>query len=371
METGKLMVMKEPLKPLEIVEYELPEPKENELLVEIVQTNICGSDLHLYRGEMAPPGMLKNVVLGHEMSGRIAKIGPGAELDSAGNHLEIGDELVYRYFEPCYACPSCAKGRYNMCLTSLASVLRPSDKAPHFVGGFATHYLITSRRTRFKLPSGVNGQLAAGATCALSQIIYGISKTRLEPQESVVVQGCGGLGLYSIAYAKASGAYPIIAIDFIDARLELAKEFGADYVISGKEIPDPKERTRQVMRLTSGWGGDLVIDVVGRAIVIQEGLRMLSRGGRYLEMGSIVPRDFAKVDASILVGANQSIIGVSLYDDESLFKSLGFLAQTKAPVQKLVGQSFKLEDANDALEAADALVKEGISVGRVAIRPEN
>jgi D-arabinose 1-dehydrogenase-like Zn-dependent alcohol dehydrogenase len=368
MKTGFAMVMEEPQKPLVKKEFPLPTPKEGELLVEVVQTNICGSDLHLFKGEMAP-GFPKDVILGHEMAARVVEIGPGAETDSNGTPLKPGDEIAFRYFEPCMHCGSCARGRYNQCLTSLASVLRPASVAPHFVGGFATHYLVTRNRTRFKLPEGVSAKLAAGATCALSQVLYGITKADLKPLESVVIQGCGGLGLYAVALAKHLGAHPVIAIDMHPSRLEAAKSFGADFVVNASEITEPKERTKAVMDLTQGWGGDLVIEVVGRASVIPEGLRMLARGGRYLEMGSIVPRDYAKVDASILVGANQSIIGVSLYDDATLLKALEFLKHTTAPVEKLVGQSFSLEQANDALQRADALSKQAVNVSRVAICP--
>ncbi len=363
-----IAVMVEPGKPLELVEVPYVEPGPGELLVEVIQANICGSDLHLWRGEMAE-GFPRDCVLGHEMAGRIVDVGEGASRDSAGQPLSVGDAIAYRYYEPCGHCRSCARGLYHHCPVSLASVLRPASKAPRLVGAFATHYLVTAGRSRFKLPPACTPEVAAGANCALSQVIQGFHEVGLRSDETVIVQGCGGLGLYAIAVAKSWGAPNVIAIDRIQSRLELARAFGADSVIDAGSVEDPRARTKQVMELTFGWGGDVVVEVVGRAAVIPEGIRMLARGGRYLELGSIVPRDTVSIDASILVGYNRSIVGVSLYQDRSLMEALDFLAGTDAPVKTLVGQTYPLEQVNEALQAADALQREGVSVGRVGISP--
>jgi D-arabinose 1-dehydrogenase-like Zn-dependent alcohol dehydrogenase len=360
--------MPEPRAPFELVEVPLPEPGPGEVLVEIVQTNVCGSDVHLWRGEIAP-GFPRDVVLGHEMAGHVAALGPGAERDSAGRPLAVGDPITFRYYEPCGRCRSCARGLPRACAGSLASVLRPASLPPRLVGGFATHYLVTAGRSRFRLPDGVSPQVAAGANCALAQVVQGFREARLEPGETVVVQGCGGLGLYATAVAKARGARLVVAIDRIAARAELARRFGADVAIDASALDDPRERTRAVLEATGGEGGDVVVDVVGRAAVIAEGIRMLAPAGRYVEMGSIVPRDDAVVDASILVGGNRSIIGVALYDDRSLLEALDFLATTSAPVDELVGATFGLDELDRALQAASALDGGAPTVGRIGVRP--
>jgi len=364
--TGRIAVMPEPGARFEIREVPLPEPGPGELLVEVVQSNICGSDLHLWRGEMAP-GFPRDVVLGHEMVGRVLSAGPGAKRDSAGRPIGEGDPVVFRYYEPCGHCPSCARGLFHHCAGSLASVLRQASAPPYLVGGFASHYLVTAGRARFALGGEVAPEVAAGANCALSQVIHGLLEARLRPGESVVVQGCGGLGLYAVAVARSMGAGLVVALDRVASRLELARRFGADHVVDASEVTEPKERTKAVRELTGGEGADVVVEVVGRAAVIPEGLRMLARGGRYLEMGSIVPRDRAEVDASILVGANQSILGVSLYPDRALMEAIHFLSTTNAPVGELVGAVYPLEEVDEAMAAADALSREGVSVGRVGI----
>lgn len=239
-----IAVMPEPKAGFELREIEVPEPKNGEVLVEIVQTNICGSDLHLYRGEMAR-GFPKNVILGHEILGRIVQIGQDAHLDSEGVPLEVGDLITYRYFEPCFHCKSCSKGNYHECLTSLASVLRDASTKPYLVGGFASHYLVTRNRTRFKVPAHLNAKSVSLVSCALAQVIYRISQSGLTLNNSVVMQGCGGLGLLAVALASMLKAFPIIAIDNFESRLALAKEFGATHLISAQEHADKRERTER------------------------------------------------------------------------------------------------------------------------------
>ncbi len=361
-------VMVEPGAPFELRSVPMPEPAEGEVLVEVVQSNVCGSDLHLWRGEMAP-GFPRDVILGHEMAGRVVATGPGAERDSAGRALAPGDPVAYRYYESCGHCPTCAKGLGYQCAGSLASVLRPASKPPYLVGGFASHYLVGRGQARFRIPEGLDASVAAGANCALAQVVQGFTQAGLRSGESVAVQGCGGLGLYAIALARSLGAGLVIAVDRVPERLDLARRFGAHEVVSASELAEPKERTKAVRALTGGYGADVVVEVVGKAAVIPEGLRMLARGGRYLEMGSIVPRDRAEIDASMLVGGNQSILGVSLYPDRALMEALDFLHSTTAPVDELVGAVYPLERVGEAMEAADALARQGVAVGRVGIRP--
>lgn len=366
--TTRIAVMVEPGKPFELRDVPLPDPGPGELLVEVAQANICGSDLHMWRGEIVPE-LLRDVVLGHEFVGRVVAAGPGADRDSAGRPVGEGDGVAFRYFFPCGRCPACTRGHANHCPGSLASVLRPASQPPHVVGGFAGHYLVTAGQSRFRLPEGLAPEVAAGANCALAQVVHALDVAGLRAGEAVAVQGCGGLGLYAIAVAKGRGADPVIALDLHRARLELAERFGADHAVSAADVGDPRQRTQAVLDLTGGWGADIVVEVVGRASVIPEGLRMLAIGGRYLELGSIVPRDEARVDASMLVGGNRSILGVALYPDWALLEALRFLARGQAPFEELVGATFALDEIDAAFEAAEHLGREGVSVARVGIRP--
>jgi threonine dehydrogenase-like Zn-dependent dehydrogenase len=241
---------------------------------------------------------------------------------------------------------------------------------PHLFGGFSTHYQLGAKQKVFKVPDSVGDREVAGANCALSQVVYGFQQVKLGFGETVVVQGAGGLGLYACAVAKDMGAQLVIAIDGVPARLELARQFGADHVI---DVSQTEERARisEVRKLTGGWGADVAVELVGFPQVVPEGIKMLGRGGRYLEMGNINPKMTYEADPSIIVGNNISIHGVSLYEPLALKQSIDFLARAKHkyPFEKMFSHAFPLEKIDEAFAEADIFAKDKKNVTRASITP--
>lgn len=372
-ETGRAAVFVGTRVPFEIREYPLPEPRPHDLLVRIIRSNICGSDLHIWRGDtdLKSLGLTYGVILGHEMVGRIHKLGSEVECDFLNQPVREGDRIVYSYYLPCGHCRECLKGEVHRCVMSLATPIRPCDEPPHFVGGFADYYYLKGRQYFLKVPDTLPDALVAGLNCALCQVIHGLDMAQLKLGETVVVQGAGGLGILTCAVAREMGAQRIIAIDGIPYRLDLARRFGADEVISLKEYPDPRQRVEKVMEYTEGAGADVVVEVVGFPEVIPEGIRMLARGGRYLEMGNINPRHTYKADPSLLVGFNRSILGVSLYPPYTLKRALDFLLRTlhRYPYDLLYAQAYPLERISEAFVEADAFAQTPKGVGRLGIVP--
>ena len=354
-------------KPFEIREMEVPDPAERDLVVHVEHTNVCGSDLHMWNGDtdLAKMGLTYGMILGHEMVGTVSAKGAKVRTDAAGKALKEGDRVAFTYYLPCGRCRTCLKGMLHACMGSLASLLRPVDRAPHFVGGFADRYYVKSRQKVFKVPDGLTPEAAAGANCALSQMIHGFDVVGLQLGENVVVQGAGGLGIMACAVAKELGAGRVIAIDGVPARLELARSFGADEVIDITAVEDPRARVQKVMGMTDGEGGDVVVEVAGLPAVVPEGIRMLARGGRYLEIGNITPRATYKADPSLLVGFNRSIHGVSLYPQDVLRRALSFLDRTKDryPYERLASHTFALEEIDQAFEqsAAGAVTRAAVA----------
>ena len=195
----------------------------------------------------------------------------------------------------------------------------------------------------------------AGVNCALSQVVGGMQLARVALGESVVIQGAGGLGVYATAVAKELGAGRVIVIDSIPARLELARAFGADEVIDIEQLPDTDMRVKRVLELTDGWGADVVAELVGHPRVCNEGLRMLGRTGRYLEIGNINPGLTYELDPSALVFGNRSILGMVYYEAEHLQQALDLLRRTRDryPWQRVISHTFPLERINEAFVEAD------------------
>lgn len=345
--------------PFELREFPLPDTGAGEILIRIDRTDVCGSDLHMWRGEvnLSDFGVTWPVALGHEMVGRVAALGGGVAADSAGARLVEGDRVVWSYHFPCGRCRACLRGQVNACPLGPARMMHPVEKPPHFTGGFADHYLLPAGATIFRSPDELSDEVLTPLNCALAEVLFGLEEAGLRRGDAVVVQGCGGLGLFACAVAKESGASPVIAIDRLGGRLDQAKRFGADVTIDASALDDPRARVGEVLRLTGGWGADVVCEVAGVPDVVPEGIRMLARYGRYLEIGNIAPRRTYKADPSLLVGANRRIIGVSFYRPETLRVGLEFLRQTRDryPYAEMVSHTFPLERIDDAFAAADAL----------------
>jgi threonine dehydrogenase-like Zn-dependent dehydrogenase len=354
---GRIARFDGPGRPFQIETVSLPAVGPGEILIRVSRANICGSDVHAWHGTFATRGLGGQLptVLGHEMVGAVEALGDGVSTDSNGSPLSPGTRVVFPYFFPCHTCRNCLAGRRNACLKLKMAMLGRADQPPYFVGGYADYYLLPAGAVVYTVPDNVSDDIAAGANCALSQVMYGLDRVDLQLGESVVVQGAGALGLYAVAVAKARGAATVIAVDGVRERLELAKEFGADAIIDITEVPADKDRTKIVRTLTEGQGADVVVEVVGHPSAIDEGLKMLGQFGRYVEIGNINIGKTFEFDPSRFVFANKTMVGVSLYDPAVLSRALAFLDtyQDTLPFDRLAAACYSLDDINDAFAAAE------------------
>lgn len=367
MQMGRAAVYRGRGYPMEIQEYPVPDPEPGAILVKVSRATICGSDLHMWRGDLdlALLGAPLPAVLGHEMTGRVAKLGDGVSTDTAGKPLAVGDRIVYRYFYPCGHCPACARGEDAACPMNML-YFGPVEPFPHFMGAYAEYYYLRPNHTVFKVPDELSDDLVAPVNCALSEVIYGLEKVKLGFGENIVIQGAGGLGINATAVAKDMGAGKVIVVDGIDSRLEMARAFGADETIDMKEFKTPAERMQRVRDLTGGWGADVVAELVGFPEVVNEGLGMLANGGRYLEIGNISIGLTCNIDPSSLVIGSKTIYSVVMYGRDTLGKALDFLvrARKRYPFETILSHSYPLEEINRAFEEQD----KGL-VSRAAIVP--
>ncbi|MGK2868554.1 MAG: zinc-binding dehydrogenase [Mycobacterium sp.] len=353
---GRIARFDEPGKPFEIATVTLPGIGPGEILIKVARANICGSDVHAWHGTFATRGLGGQLptVLGHEMVGGIAALGEGVTADSNGKALEIGTRVVFPYFFCCHTCRNCLAGRRNACLNLTMAMLGRADQPPYFVGGYGEYFVLPAGAVVYTVPDAVSDEIAAGANCALSQVMYGLERVEQQLGEYVVVQGAGALGLYAVAVAKARGAAKVIAIDGIPERLELATAFGADAVIDLTEVTTEKDRIRAVRTLTEGQGADVVVEVVGHPSAIDEGLKMLGQFGRYVEIGNINVGKTFEFDPSRFVFGNKTMVGVSLYDPAVLSRALTFLEtyQDTLPFDRLATACYPLDSINEAFAAA-------------------
>jgi L-iditol 2-dehydrogenase len=340
--------------PLEIKEYPVPDPEPGAIVVKVSVANICGSDMHMWRGDLnlGLVGAPLPIILGHEATGKVAKLGAGVSTDSAGQPLKEGDRVVWMYYYPCGHCPACLKGRHAECPANLY-FMGPCEVPPHFTGPYADYYYVRPNHTIFKVPDELSDMMVSPVNCALSEMIYGLERVNLRFGETIAIQGAGGLGIYATALAREMGAARVIVIDGIDQRLETARAFGADDTVDLKQFKTPAERAARVKELTGGWGVDVAAELVGFPQAIPEGLDMLANGGRVLEIGNIsLMHGNFETDPAFMVMFSKSIIGVALYGRDTLKKALDFLVRTrnKYPYEKILSKSYCLEDINQAFD---------------------
>ncbi len=372
-ETGKAAIFTGPNKPFDIRTFPLPKLDPGSMLVKISMSNICGSDLHIYRGDMAKFGFdgSRESILGHEMAGRVHALGEGMTSDSLGRPLKEGDRVVYQYFQPCWRCPVCLSGATRACPNKYNRRATAVGEWPYFTGGYGEYYYVPPGRAVFKVEDErIPDTLIASVNCAFCQVTQGWETIGLRFGQSAVIQGAGGLGLFATVVAKEMGAAPIIVVDAQESRLALAKEFGADHVIDASKTK-PADRVAQVKSLTGGLGAEVVAELVGFPTVVQEGLDMVRSGGRYLEIGNINFGMTMPYDPSQLVHGNKSIHGVVLYEPKVIPQVLSFISRnlTKYPFEKVVSHVYPLDKINDAFQQSEWLGKDQRKVVRAALAP--
>jgi L-iditol 2-dehydrogenase len=249
---------------------EMPTPTigPGELLVKVVASGICGSDvMEWYRIKKAPR------VLGHEITGEIVQVGEGVK----GYHL--ADRVFVSHHVPCNTCRYCLNGFHTVCDT-----LRSTNFDP---GGFAEYIRVPKinvDRGLFLLPEGVSFEEGVFIE-PLACVLRGQRLAGLRPGQSVFVIGSGISGLLQIALARASGAGCILASDINESRLKAAKRFGADEAIDSKEVTPTNLR-----QINGGKLFDLVIVCAGTISAYQQALQSVDRGGIVLCFAPIEPK---------------------------------------------------------------------------------
>ena len=243
-----------------IEERPVPRIGPGELLVRIIASGICGSDvMEWYRLNRAP------LVLGHEIAGEVVEVGKGVE------KYRVGDRVAVAHHVPCNTCRYCLKGNHTVCDT-----LRRTNFDP---GGFAEYVrlpAINVDRGVFLLPDGMSFEEATFIE-PLACVLRGQRKADIRPGQSVLIIGSGISGLLHLQLAKALGAGHIVAVDINEYRLKAAKKLGADVVFNAEKFSPDLFR-----EVNSGFLADVVIVCTGAAAAIAQALASVERDGTVL-----------------------------------------------------------------------------------------
>ncbi|MEX0926070.1 MAG: zinc-binding dehydrogenase [Dehalococcoidia bacterium] len=372
MKTGVSAVWHDSDKSWELRELPVPEVEPDGISIRVRATSVCGSDLHIWRGDGQKPDdpPREPFVFGHEMMGEVAALGNKITTDSLRRPLKEGDRVAFSYFFPCARCYNCIRGEFGACKFRMGR--KPLSEWNVCNGGFAQYYYLRSPNYIFKLPDDLDNAASAPINCALAQVLEALHLGGVKMGDNIVVQGAGGLGVNATAVASELGANKVIVIDGQKPRLELAKESGATHTIDMNEYTTPAARAERVMDLTDGIGADKVVEVVGFPAVVEEGLQMVRQRGTYLEIGHITPNSIANIDVQQMVSKQVRFYGIQHYDPWIIPASIDFLMRTrdKFPLTKVVSHEFPLDKIDDAFKTAEWLGRErGSEVTRAVVTP--
>ena len=174
---GRVAVLKAYGGEFELREYPVPDVEPGAILVKLTRAGVCGSDLHIWRGEMKEVygALPKDLTFGHEMCGRVERLGAGVTTDSMGRPLREGDRVTYCYFFPCGRCPVCLNDEMGSCPRKVRPN-RVAGSAPYFNNAYGDYYYLRPGHFVFKVPDEIPEDMATPVNCALSQVLYGLRK---------------------------------------------------------------------------------------------------------------------------------------------------------------------------------------------------
>jgi 5-exo-hydroxycamphor dehydrogenase len=352
--TGKRAVLVAANQPLEIWERPVADPGTGEVLVRLTHGGVCGTDVHFWRGEVPLPGP---VVLGHEGVGVVEALGAGVGTDYAGAPLAVGDRVYWQPVAPCQRCYACTVlGDVSMCENAFAGVF--GDAGGPTAASYCEYATLRAGLPFYRVPDDTPSDAVIALGCALPTMLQGIERLEgIRPGMSVVVQGCGPVGLAATLLAQLSGAAPLIVIGAPARRLAVARQFGATYTLDMDELADPEGRIARVWQLTGGRGADVVIEAAGALPAFGEGLQLLARGGRYLVVGLWSAPGAVSVEPRQINNRNLRIIGTALAQPRHLYQALQVVQaqHQRFPLAEVVTHRYRIEDSQQALEAVARL----------------
>lgn len=336
-------------KPLEVVEVDLEEPGPGEVLVEVKAAGLCHSDLSAIDGTRPWP---LPIVLGHEAAGIVRGVGPGVR------GLEEGDHVVFSFVPMCGICRYCAAGRPHLCergvqanregrlLTGARRFFLEGKPLNHHLGVAAfSQFTVAAQESLVPIPKDIPLERAALFGCAIATGVGAVVNTaRVEEGASVAVVGLGGVGLAAVMGAVLAGAYPIVAVDFLPHKVEMAKSLGATHgMVLGEE--DPVEAVREV----TGGGVDYAFETAGSAEAMLLAYRATRRGGVTVTVGLPHPERTLTLPAVGLTAEERTLKGSYMGSSNPRRDLPRFLALHKAgrlPVEHLLTGTLSLEAIN-------------------------
>jgi len=321
----------DPNTPIRVEQVPIPEIGPEDVLVEVKACGICGSDVHIMKGETFPGK--HPIILGHEGAGVVYAVGE-AIVD-----WKAGDRVVIDCVTSCGNCFNCQRGQDSICLSRQLTGI-------HLDGALAQFIKVKSRNLIY-LPPEIDFVTGSLATDAVATPYHALkARAGLKSAESLVIFGIGGLGFHAVILARLMGATPIIAVDISESALERAKLAGADVVIDAKK-EDPPGRIRS---LTGQLGTDVALECVGLSQTVRWAAESVRPSGRVVVVG-LGPETLQLMGITEFVRGEISLIGSSAFEIKEIKEILALMQSGRIDLGPSITKTVSLDQINDALTA--------------------
>ena len=312
-------------------ERDIPQPKDDEVLVKLEYVGICGSDLHYYESGAIGDYVVKPpFVLGHEPGGTVVEVGKNV------THLKVGDRVALEPGKTCGHCEFCKTGRYNLCPDVVFFATPPVD-------GVFQEYVAHEAGLCFKLPDNVSTMEGA----LIEPLAVGFHAARqggAQAGQVAVVTGAGCIGLVSMMALKAMGVSKVYSVDVMDKRLDKALELGADGVINGSR----EDAVKKVMELTGGMGCDLVIETAGTEITKRQAVQMTKKGATIVLVGY---SKTGEIKMPISLALDKELTFKTVFRYRHIYPmAIDAVASGRVNLKGIVTNEFALDDIQEAMD---------------------
>lgn len=357
-------VMEAPEAPIALRRIEAPPLEDGAVLLDVVASEVCGTDVHLWHGRLA--GVPYPIIPGHVSVGRIAAIGGSAVVrDLEGVPFRSGDVVTFcDVVGTCHACWTCL-------------VAKETTRCPHrrvygitlgvgdgLCGGWAERMVLRPGTHLLRLPDGLDAETFIGGGCGAVTAFHAVRRAEVRLGDTVVVLGAGPVGQSAAAFAALSGAGPVILVGAPDDRLRMARRMGADVTLSIEAAPH-EERRRAILAATSGRGADIVIEATGVATAAVEAMTLARDGGTVVIAGHYTDAGATPLNPHAHLNRKHLEVRGCWGSDVSHFHgAMAAMARhhTKAPWREMVTRWYGLTECDEALRAvaAGAILKAGV-----------
>lgn len=329
---------------------EKPSVADNEILIKVKSTAICGTDMRILTGKKTR-GVRYPSVIGHEICGEISEVGKNIE------NWKIGDRVAVANVVPCHSCHSCLTGRENACLNRKAI-------GYEFNGGFAEYVLIPSivieSNNLVKLPDDVSSEEGALIE-PLACCIRGLKNAGTKFGDTVLIVGAGPIGLMHMQLSKLAGAKTVIVSEPIASRREKAKKLGADIVVN----PMEEDLKSIVMNSTNGVGADVIVMAIGVPPLVNDTLKLCCKGGTVNLFAGFAGTGESQIEVNTIHYNEIKVNGSTAYQRVDYLQAAQMVIGHKINLKEIVTHEFGLDDFDKAYEVC----KSGKGL-KVVINPE-